>query len=444
MKPVILQHMKRMAVLLAASALLGILLLTLVFLIPVGAMREHVSSSLDSLIQEEGQPAEGAFWQYIWRARERYTDAIMVQNALEKVEGKSAYEHAIWAYHYDLEEEVWTPEDSLSQLCKEWNTEFMYLHEYSRYWHGYLIYLKPLLAVFSLKQIYVMGAVLQVILLLAVLALSVKRKSAGLACCILAGVFFLKPELLPASLTMSVCAVIILGSLLVMLLGHDKLEEKKWYPEFFLMIGILVGYFDFLTYPVATLGFPLCVYLLLKEREDLKHNLLTIIADSICWGIGYAGMWAMKWIIGDFTLRTGTIKDAIWSIIGRTEAIGGRPRMNGGWYVISLNLQEYQWKAYWVAAVLAVLIAGAIFFLVFRRLSVKQILAKTVPYLVIGMIPFIWIIVVQHHSALHARFTFRIISVAALALCCMGMSLLDAAGKTGKKNLTDSGKTGIK
>lgn len=34
---------------------------------------------------------------------------------------------------------------------------------------------------------------------------------------------------------------------------------------------------------------------------------------------------------------------------------------------------------------------------------------------VTAAIPFAWIIAVQHHSALHARFTFRILSVAAAA-----------------------------
>jgi hypothetical protein len=37
------------------------------------------------------------------------------------------------------------------------------------------------------------------------------------------------------------------------------------------------------------------------------------------------------------------------------------------------------------------------------------------PVVLTAAIPFVWIIAVQHHSALHARFTFRILSVAAAA-----------------------------
>ena len=40
---------------------------------------------------------------------------------------------------------------------------------------------------------------------------------------------------------------------------------------------------------------------------------------------------------------------------------------------------------------------------------------RLVPVVLTAAIPFVWIIAVQHHSALHARFTFRILSVAAAA-----------------------------
>lgn len=45
----------------------------------------------------------------------------------------------MWMYHYDLEEDVWTPEDSLKSFCESHeNVNNMYLHIYARYWHGYL------------------------------------------------------------------------------------------------------------------------------------------------------------------------------------------------------------------------------------------------------------------------------------------------------------------
>ena len=199
-----------------------------------------------------------------------------------------------------------------------------------------------------------------------------------------------------------------------MLLHHDRLHEKGQYPEFFLIVGILTSYFDFLTYPIVTLGIPLCCYFLL-ESDRLWDNIKKLIGFCVSWGIGYAGMWAAKWVIADLTLHTGTIKDAIWSIIGRTEAIGGRPRMNGGFYVIGLNLQEYPAYMGVAAGILAVAAVGLLLMVILKR-EWKEQYAQLLPIVIVAAIPFAWIIAVQHHSALHARFTFRILSVAAAAV----------------------------
>ena len=45
----------------------------------------------------------------------------------------------------------------------------------------------------------------------------------------------------------------------------------------------------------------------------------------------------------------------------------------------------------------------------------KDEYAQLLPLVIAAAIPFAWIVAVQHHSALHARFTFRILSVAAAA-----------------------------
>ena len=222
------------------------------------------------------------------------------------------------------------------------------------------------------------------------------------------------------------------------------------------MVGVLTSYFDFLTYPIVTLGFPLCAFFLLNGNASagkggnfrqsrqaakegipkgvgnggvLKDTVRRVVGYSICWGIGYAGMWAMKWIIADLTLHTGTIRDAVWSIIGRTEAIGGRPRLNGGFYVIGLNLLEYDHVIYPVMAGVIALASLALVVTACRKKGTAAVLTGLVPYLIIFCMPFVWIIVVQHHSALHARFTFRILAVAVLAVGCMGIKALETMMK---------------
>ena len=107
------KKMRNFAAILAISAVVGTMLLVLVFLLPVGPMRRNVEKSVGDMLKTGDEIPEDAFSKYLWKNRETYTDAIMVQNAIERLPDKNAYEHAMWMYHYDLEEDVWTPEDSL-------------------------------------------------------------------------------------------------------------------------------------------------------------------------------------------------------------------------------------------------------------------------------------------------------------------------------------------
>jgi len=423
-KELIINKLKNIVIILAGSALIGTLLLVLVFCIPTGRIKENVHKSVDRILVSSEQFEGNAFLQHIVQNKESYTDSIMVQYAFEKIPDKNVYEHAMWAYHYDLEEEIWAAEDSLRAVLNGADTSQMHLREYSRYWHGYLEYLKPLLLIFSWEQLVWIELGLHIALLLAVAVLFIKKKVPGAILALVAGLAFMKPELMMVSLTMSVSLIIMSTALIVQMKKSDWLAEKGWYPEFFLVVGILTSYLDFLTYPVVTLGFPLGIWFLMAEREAIWTAIKRIVGYSFCWGVGYAGMWASKWIIADLTLQTGTIRDAVWNVIGRTEAIGGRPRMNGGFYVLSLNLQEYGSSIYMImAGVLIVLAVASIVCAFCAKVPVKTILETIIPFIIIGIIPFAWIIVVQHHSALHARFTFRILGVAAFALACLTIKM---------------------
>lgn len=414
--------LKHMIILLAGSALLGTLLLVFVFMIPTDRIRQHVAGSVDSMLPDDADLPDNAFLRHVIKNKEGYTDSIIVQYAFERIAGKNAFEHAMWAYHHDLEEEIWAAEDSLRAVLNDTDPAQMHLREYSRYWHGYLLYIKPLLLIFSWEQLIWIELLLQVALFAAVVIIAARKGQAGAALAMTGGLLLMKPELMVASFTMSVCFLITLAAVLVLLCRGNWLYEKQFFPEFFLCIGILTAYFDFLTYPVVTLGFPLCVCFLMFPGERLWNRIGRLVEYGFCWSVGYAGMWASKWIIADAALHTGTIRDAVWNVIGRTEAIGGRPRMNGGFYVISLNFKEYDTEVYAVIlAVLILLTICSVIWALFKGVSWKKLLAGSVPFVLTGVIPFAWIVVVQHHSALHARFTFRILGVAVMALCCIGV-----------------------
>ena len=65
----------------------------------------------------------------------------------------------------------------------------------------------------------------------------------------------------------------------------------------------------------------------------------------------------------------------------------------------------------------------------------KELLSKTVPYLIIALIPFLWYLVLKNHSYLHAFFTYRNMLLLSLGinLFIMEMFKLFIKVKTEKK-----------
>ena len=68
--------LKHTVILLAGSALLGTLLLVLVFCIPTGRIRQHVADSVDRVLVNGDRVTDNAFLRHIAEDKESYTDSI--------------------------------------------------------------------------------------------------------------------------------------------------------------------------------------------------------------------------------------------------------------------------------------------------------------------------------------------------------------------------------
>lgn len=431
------KRIRNMLIILLCSVMAGSLLLVLIYCLPVDSARAHVEESLYEMVEVENDPDGDALRKKIIGIKDNFTDCLMVQNTLERVEGKNLWEHAMYGYHYDLgNEPTWMTEKSLVAFLRQ-GSEGMYLREYSRYWHGYLVYLKPLLMCMSWKNVETFLLIFQIILLLAVLGLSCYRKKLYLGLAIVCTLLFMKPLRIWFSLTLSDCWTIALAAVIIMLLFYDKLEEKKWHEELFLLAGILTVYVDFLTYPIVTLGVPLCAWLVLSSETcgGWRKQLCRAFWNCACWAVGYIGMWGMKWVIADITCRTGTLRSAAWAVIFRAEPLDGYGSVFTG---ISRTfrsvLQQYDSAAYGIG--FGVIAAAAL-------VSVAMCLVKarsanwgvTIVCLALAaLLPVGWLSVTQNHTAIHCEYTFRIAGVTVMALCCMTISSVQAMIRKAKEN----------
>ena len=72
-------------------------------------------------------------------------------------------------------------------------------------------------------------------------------------------------------------------------------------------------YFDFLTYPLVTLVYPLGIYLYFHGGTPGK-GIRGMVGNSAEWGVGYGGMWAAKWILADCLTGSASIRDAMETV----------------------------------------------------------------------------------------------------------------------------------
>jgi hypothetical protein len=410
------------SLILMSSVLLGILLLIIVFSLPVKSARAHVKESIYPMVDIKNDDLGDSNRKYILGLKENFTDCLMVQNALEKVEDRNLVEHAMYIYHYDLSDDTtWLTEESLMQFSEQ-GEKGMYLREYSKYWHGYLVWLKPLLMCMSWELAEVVWFVCQVLLLVFVVVFSFYKKQGGLGLGLLATLLFMKPVSIWISFAMCVCWGIVVFAVLGLLLWYQKLESKKEQENFFLLIGIMTAYMDFLTYPIATLGIPLCMYLVLNHEEHILwwKRVLKIFWIGVLWAVGYIGMWGMKWVCAELLCQSGTLRNAVWSVIYRTTPLDGHSSaLSGISRTIAAVFSQYDSVLYDIGFVVIATTAVISVVLCFMKARNWDWGITIICLGIVALLPFAWLVVTQNHTAIHCFFTFRIMGVTICALWCM-------------------------
>lgn len=391
----------------------GMAALAVVFCIPVEPMQEHAYQSLPMLEKEFSDFAliEG----YPGSMTGNFTDCLMLGSAVYAGEGHSLIERTLYVYRNELYgEESWAPGYSLIEYLAG---NRGYETEYARYWHGYLVFLKPLLWLTNFNTIRLLAAVIQFVLAGALLVNYAKRGETALCGALLLSLPFLYFFGLYASLSLSVCFYILAAAMLVQARWHETLLEKNRYCEFFLIVGMATAYFDLLTYPLATLGYPLCVALYLG-RCGWKENIRRLAAYSAEWAAGYLGLWAGKWMLTDVLTGGTIISNAVDTIRFRMGTAESLPFLAGFVSVVRANISVYQNWAFAVPVLAGVAVFGRKLWKNRKALAGTGAAAQSLTVAAVGILPFIWAMAVQNHSAEHWMFTYKIFSVSVFAFFC--------------------------
>lgn len=398
-----LKHIRNILLIFIGMVAAGYLALVCVYALPTGPIQKNVAEAAN-IMQMDGSHPELVYGHQDTML-DNLTDSIMLLTA--RYEGtESVFEESLLNSRFTvaglMDSEVLAAEASGEELDGETSS-------YGRYWHGYLLYLKPLLMVLNYGQIrYLIGAI-QFALLTVVLYLFVKKQKEMHMIPFMAAYLFLNPAALSLSLQYFPASVLTILQFVVILLKEDKYRNNpmRWIYHFFI-VGGLIAYFDFLTYPLLTLGMPL-VFLLAENRKSLKEDIISFVGNCAAWGIGYVAMWGSKWILGSLLTEENIIADALGSVLLRVGATESEAQVSALETIIK-NIGAN--KLYLLMTVL--LCVGIVGYGIWKHRRVNK-QNFNIGILLCAVLPIMWYVVISNHSYIHYWFTYRILAISIYA-----------------------------
>lgn len=414
----------KFVIILAAGVVLGTLLLTLSYMIPVNTENRDISYEI---LDREGwyprtstvSSEDGFFLSFYPDVLDNSSDKIMLTLAMDSSAG--------------------------NPLVRAMESFSEYAGSYSYYWHGYVAILRPLLFFFDFSEIRMLNGACQLLIIILLGRLIGRQKGTGYVLALTTSYILLNPRTLSMGLQYSWVFYIAYGGTLVLLYKRRFFAQKQRILYFFLITGMLTSYLDLLTYPLVTWGIPLLWWIMTQEEEERKEAewVRSVVRSGIVWIAGYAGMWAAKWIAATAVLRRNIIKTAVEEVFLRSgTSKTGMDDLAARWNAIYVNWRHYAYKIY------ALLLVGWLLWWVFCSLRKKWNKSDKNPALfLIGLSGPVWCFVLSNHTMIHHLFTYRIFGVSILAFLALTLgstrTFREAPGLSGRGRAALSGLLGI-
>lgn len=397
----------------ATVAVLFVLLLGACAL-PAQPVLEHVYDSAQTIQQEGLYPEYFGFKLF---QMDNYTDTIMLFEAaaMGEQDPLTAMMTAT-AYNVDNFE---TMAGDLAVYCERTiplatgaqKAVQLVPFSYARYWHGYLIWLRPLLLVTDITGVRVVQYLVLTALFAAVAVLLRRR------CGLRAAVWFAVSQLLvtafwaPHQVQFFTCFAVAYAGC-VWVLAKPRRSDDVCLA--LLVLGVVTSFCDLLVTPVLTLGLPLVCWLL-EPQQRLRAGTRQcgiVVGGSLTWGVGYLLCWASKWVLAGLVTGQNVIADALHQVGVRTAA--------DSWHGMELTWSNILRFVYTTLAgkhlfwplVLAVVLLLALFAASIRD---RQQLARALPLGLCALMTPAWFIVLRTHSIQHGWFTWRALGLTVFA-----------------------------
>lgn len=351
--------------------ILYIVTLVVVFSLPDKNLVIHYNEAAEIIATEGMYP--NYFLQTAGSALDNYTDQLMMGKTIAS-EGNSAL--------YDA----------------------FYVGGYSRYWNGYIVFLRPLLAFFNYLSIRKILALSTTILFLVSLLTVYKRfgLKTAIPYAITWAAFY--SMLVCFSLQFLSVYTIMYLAVIFICLRYKKDTGCRELPFYFMVLGSVTNFLDLLTFPLITMTVPFILVFLVdlyEKKLPQKKLIRNLIVSGSAWGAGYAFTWISKWLLSGVVLKMNVLSDAVaqasFRISGDESYIVDRKLL----LLYNINTPAIlSWfvSSGWLWLALAIIIS------IQKR---WKAVAKLWPLFIISILPYIWYEVLANHSQVHFFFTNR-------------------------------------
>ena len=395
---------------LRALAVFGVTLAVL-FVLLLGAcalpgepVRAHLEDSARTVTEEGLYPA---FFGFKLFQMDNYTDTIMLMEAASADEtGPLTAMMTNTAYNVDNFETLGRDLTAYLEARAAGRTAQQAGLEpfsYARYWHGYLIWLRPLLCLTTYTGVRVVQYGVLTVLLVGVLWLLRRR------CGIRAAIWFALSQAavtvfwVPHQIQYFTCfAVAYAGCLWVL----AKPRRSDALCLCLLVTGVVTAFCDLLVTPILTLGLPLTCWLLQPQQRLRagKGQCALVVGGCLCWGTGYGLCWALKWVLAGLVTGQNILADALHQVGVRTAADTWHGMELTWGNILAFVYQTLQTRGlFWPLAAVCLLAVGAFAFSVRSRAA----LGRAAPLALAAALPLAWFAVLRTHSIQHGWFTWR-------------------------------------
>lgn len=281
---------------------------------------------------------------------------------------------------------------------------------YFRYWHGNLGILRILYVFFNTVDIYKVFGVVLGILCFALLFILIKKKCYMLSCFITLAFFMTYSYLVP--FCFEFYWMYFIGFLFAVFSAICYKKSNSFIYGMFIVMGVIVNFFDFFTIEVFVPLFSLLLIVYLRRKYGFDYSFKELLKFiGIClllFLLSFSFTWIIKWIISYFLFHI-SLKDLFYNNI-LERAFGNEIFKHVDYPLFSTlcsNIGALFPFYYLPNHISFIVFIGIVFFVIIFKVIRKEFSKYSIIYLILFLVPYIRYLVLSGHSFQHSFFTFR-------------------------------------